>query len=384
MRIQNDPLNNNSARTKDVTEITTISNEIQEKGTKLNEDNEIVNNLGNVEKKSTRSKADKKKSKIQDQGEKKESGPASVSMKNMCSGNNRGKDGMLKTEDNDKTDSALKNPQEVCSNSSKGQIVIAILTAIIAGLVVAFFAPNIQDWHDARRRIKEQDESLERIQIGMNRGHIDDLFGNPLFINNVDADYTIKAGGKFQSAAYKLHEKSLLCLYQDDTLAAFVVMTKKTDQYTFERYGLYKEGTNPSEYTFTVSDFTYEECNGSNITDFKGYYPIMGSYHIMYYYEITGGTHPDNFEYTILGTYRNYMDKSDDVIALMSMADSLGNKSHHERNDSETLSKATKELSDLRKKVHPDVYGLSKYLEFNFVVDVIQNGDNSLLLTSDD
>ena len=249
----------------------------------MNEDNEIVNNLGNVEKKSTRSKADKKKSKIQDQGEKKESGPASVSMKNMCSGNNRGKDGMLKTEDNDKTDSALKNPQEVCSNSSKGQIVIAILTAIIAGLVVAFFAPNIQDWHDARRRIKEQDESLERIQIGMNRGHIDDLFGNPLFINNVDADYTIKAGGKFQSAAYKLHEKSLLCLYQDDTLAACVVMTRKTDQYTFERYGLYKEGTNPSEYTFTVSDFTYEEYNGSHITDFKGYYPIMGSYHIMYY-----------------------------------------------------------------------------------------------------
>ena len=284
-----------------------------------------------------------------------------------------------KNESNDKTSGSL--PDNPHKGGSTVQFIIAIITATIAGLVVAFLSPYIQDWHTAKKQIEEQDDSLEKIQIGLSKGHIDELFGNPLFINNVDADYAIEAGGNFCSAAYKLHEKSLLCLYQDETLVAYVVMTKKKDQFSFVPYGLYDPQTKPD--TYTVSEFTYDDYNDSFITDFKGYYPIIGSYHIHYYYEISGGTHPDNYEYTILGTYRNYMDENDDVIELMSKADSLSNKSHHEINDSETLKKAMESLSELRRKIHPDVYGVSRYSEFNFVVDVIQNDDNSLLLTSD-
>ena len=154
-------------------------------------------------------------------------------------------------------------------------------------------------------------------------------------------------------------------------------MTKKKNQYTFQRYSLGNIST------FTLSDFTYADFG--DMEEFKGYYPLMGSYHIQYYYEVSGGYHANNFEYDILGTYRNYMDDSDDVLALLSISDQLTFADPSSDNyDSEKMEKYEKELMELRKKIHPDVYGVSKYKDFNFVRDVIRTDDQSLLLTADD
>ena len=268
-------------------------------------------------------------------------------------------------------------PKDTHRGSLFSIIGIPLLIAIISGLVVAVCSPSIQDRHNETKQIRIQKESLEKISLGMHKGHIDELFGYPLFMNDVKEDYTVDAGGDFCSAAYKLHKKSLLCLYRNESLVAYVVMTKERNQYTFQPYSL------GNIRTFTLSDFTYAEFGG--MEEFKGYYPIIGSYHIQYYYEVSGGYHGNNLEYDILGTYRNYMDDSDDVLALLSISHQLTFADPSSDNyDSEKMEEYEKELMELRKKIHPDVYGVSKYKDFNFVRDVIRTDDQSLLLTADD
>ena len=234
-----------------------------------------------------------------------------------------------------------------------------LLVGIIVGVIVLVLTPTVEQYVTQKNTNRYMKENISSISLGMSKGHIDGMLGYPIVefkketldVSNEDSEYVV--------ANYKLPNCVVLCLYHNDTTIAFAVTVNSDKVYSIPR-SMY---LNSEKYLF---DFTYYDF--SNIVD-EAYGNVPADNDdSAYYYELHYGHNPANFDYYIIGNYKDYSRSNSNLLYH------IGQKYLIEKNDgniNDTLSsEELKEYHTLRQKVKPNVFGMvsSEYIEdFDFL-----------------
>ena len=250
-----------------------------------------------------------------------------------------------------------------------GEIVTGVVIGIIILIVTPFVNSAIES-HSIRQKLVND---LSSISLGMSKNYIDGLFGQPIIESRYEeavtwySDYQTEE--PFISAGYKLKNSVLLCLYCDNNLVAFAVVVNESHLYRIPA-NMFLDDCYLLDFTYFDFSETVEKCEGNVPANNDTY---------AYYSELYYGAGPANYNYFILGSYKDYREKTD-AWALMHMGQAYAL-------DVDDFYQYSKEEYDLaRKNVQPNVFGVVSSTfsdEFNFVFQIVGNRVNGTLLFSD-
>jgi len=255
-----------------------------------------------------------------------------------------------------------------------GEIVTGVVIGIII-LIVTPFVNNAIESQTARQRLVN---SLSSVSLGMSKNYIDELFGQPIieteYKKTVALNPDYQAEELFISAGYKLKNGVLLCLYCDKSLAAFAVVVNEAH--------LYRIPANMYLDDCYLLDFTYFDFS-ETVDKFEGNVPANNDTYA-YYSELHYGAGPADYNYFIIGSYKDYREKTDaSTLMFLGQAHVL---QAHVLDDGGLFTYDEEEHYAARKNVEPNVFGVVSSTfsdEFNFVFQVVGNRANGTLLFSD-
>lgn len=233
-----------------------------------------------------------------------------------------------------------------------------LLVGVIVGVIILALTPTVEQYVMQKNTNQHIKESISSITLGMSKGHIDGMLGYPIvefkkespIASNEDSDYVV--------ANYKLPNCILLCLYHENTIIAFAVTVNSKKAYSVPQ-SMYMSN---EKY---LLDFTYYDF--SDIVDYASGNAPANNDDSAYYYELHFGHNPANFDYYIIGNYKDYIGSNSSSLYHIGQKYLLENE---DGNIEDTLSyEELEKYYTLRKTVKPNVFGMvsSDYIEdFDF------------------
>lgn len=248
-----------------------------------------------------------------------------------------------------------------------------IVTGVVIGIIILIVTPFINHAIESHSIQQKLVNDLSSVSLGMSKNYIDGLFGQPIIESGYERTVTwysdYQTEEPFISAGYKLNNSVLLCLYCDNSLVAFAVVVNESHLYRIPA-NMYLDDCYLLDFTYFDFSETAEECEGNVPANNDTY---------AYYSEMYYGAGPADYNYFILGSYKDYREKTD-AWALMRMGQAYSL-------DDDNLYPYNEEEHDLaRKNVQPNVFGIVSSTfsdEFNFVFQIVGNRVNGTLLFSD-
>ncbi len=247
-----------------------------------------------------------------------------------------------------------------------------IVTGVVIGLIVLILTPLVNNIINEKLYKHELADNLSSVSLGMSKNYIDELFGQPIIENEYQdvvrwySDHSTEE--TFISAGYKLKNSVLLCLYCRKSLVAFVVAVNETN--------LYRIPSNMYIGECCLLDFTYYDFS-PDATVFEGNVPSNNDVYA-YYTELYDGAGPADYNYFLIGSYRDYREEScADTLMLIGQDYAWDNTFHYYNEEQHNTA---------RKNTQPNVFGIVSSTfsdEFNFVMDIIGDRTNGTLLFQD-
>ena len=241
------------------------------------------------------------------------------------------------------------------------------------GLSVLMVTPVVNNMIESNEMQQSLVSNLSSVSLGMSKNYIDGLFGQPIIESRYERTVTwysdYQTEEPFISAGYKLKNSVLLCLYCDNSLVAFAVVVNEAH--------LYRIPANMFLDDCYLLDFTYFDFS-ETVYACEGNVPANNDTYA-YYSELYYGAGPANYNYFILGSYKDYREKTD-AYALMHIGQAYA------LNDDDLYPYDKEEHYLARKNVQPNVFGVVSSTfsdEFNFVFQIVGNRVNGTLLFSD-
>lgn len=248
-----------------------------------------------------------------------------------------------------------------------------IIVGVIIGIIVVALTPLVEKLYATREAKVEQKTHLSEISLGLSYNYINSLFGNPI-VENSSVYYLSKyqdyEDAEITTAAYKLNDCVLLCMYDHNSLAAFVVVVNKQDTYYFPS-SLYLDDLALLDYTYAELVNVPEDYHG-NMAANNDDYP--------YYYEVHYGGGAMTYNSYILGSYKDYI--SNAWIEIAKYAQDISMDKYRPGLTEEEYNK----LLEFRKNIYPNVFGLVSYKyvdDFNFVFDIVGTQEVAEMLFND-
>lgn len=251
-----------------------------------------------------------------------------------------------------------------------------IFVGVIIGIIVIVLTPIINDKITNNKIEKEIKHNLNNLNLGMSDDYINGIFGNPIIKGELEKSYYgIDEEGQitFTTAGYKLNNCVLLCLYRNNSLLAFVVVVNEKN--------IYKVPETIYLHDNYLLDFTYADFCAEVPSLFWGNVPGNNDDYA-YYYEIQYGGGPANYNYFILGNYKDYIVRDEGSNRLMWAGQDYAIKDWEWIEDKYNQEEHCK----IREEVHPNVFGVvhGDYAEdFDFVSDIVRSRMNASLLFDD-
>lgn len=246
-----------------------------------------------------------------------------------------------------------------------------IVVGVVIGIIILMVTPFVNNSIETRSAHKNLVSSLSSVSLGMTKNHIDGLFGQPIIASEYERTVTSYLGDQTEraiiSAGYKLNNSVLLCLYCDKSLVAFAVVVNEAH--------LYRIPANVVADDCYLLDFTYFDFS-ETVYACEGNVPANNDTYA-YYSELYPGGGPANYNYYLIGSYKDYREKTE-AYALMRMGQAYAINDYDKYNEEEHYL--------LRKNVQPNVFGVVSPTfsdEFNFVFQIVGNRVNGTLLFSD-
>lgn len=250
-----------------------------------------------------------------------------------------------------------------------------IVTGVVIGIIILVLTPYVNKAIESQTAQQRLVDNLSSVSLGMSKNYIDGMFGQPV----IETEYNKEINeiwfsnhyteGTFISAGYKLADSVLLCLYYNKTLEAFVIVVNKEH--------LYRIPANMYISDCYLLDFTYADF--SEFPDkIEGNVPANNDTYA-YYSELHYGAGPANYNYFILGSYKDYREKTY-AYKLMHVGQA------YVVNGDSLYPYDKEEHNLMRKKAQPNVFGIvSSALseKFNFVSQIVGDRENGTLLFSD-
>ncbi len=259
-------------------------------------------------------------------------------------------------------------------------ILLATASGIISGLVVLLFSMPIGT--DYNNKLQEEliDENLIKIRLGISKDYCDQIFGAPIISNNLKDDYykvDLNEDGQFENysynaSGYKLKKCVLLCVYRDNTLDAFVIISNMQKYYKVKPVSnKYLSGTDRYLLDFSYAEFCKDvqwDLISSYSSNEKAFY---------HYFEMTGGGHIDNYIYYLIGNYDVTYGHSESLDNLYELVD-YGDRCTVaiDTNESSQADELKRKIILLRNSCKPNVYGEVNYTiynQFDFTKDIVSD-----------
>lgn len=222
------------------------------------------------------------------------------------------------------TDSMLKKIKTVCN---------WLLKEVVAGVTVAAAIAVATLVVSEYTKYKQEQENLELLYLGLSRQYVESVFGIPVVEFTEAESNTIRA-------FYKQKYSVVSCSYADDHIVAFFVIVNADKKLYRIPYNFFID--DPAYLTdFTYADFSekaddFEANCSANNDDYA------------YYTETYYGAAAAEYNYYIIGSYKNYFDNS--YMPLISNALTAWN-------DENNFYK-TDEYYSVRTKAEPNVFGM--------------------------
>ena len=230
-----------------------------------------------------------------------------------------------------------------CLNAVKW-ILKELFIGVIVGVAVVIATSYLEE-RDNNNRIKD---NLAKVHIGESYEYIEFLFGVPV-INEVD--------GELRESYFKFEDAVLRCVFDDDELIAYVVTVKDKRLYDVKANIYMDKSSNLLQFTYT--DFS--EAVGTVTWSVPANNDDYG-----YYQEIFYGAGPADYNYFIIGNYKDY--REDGLYdKLLSWCSS---------NLSQTSENVDmNQLQKYREKLTPNVHGMIK-AGYEEEIGIISSSDN--------
>lgn len=243
------------------------------------------------------------------------------------------------------------------------------ISAIIVGVIVVALTPFVNNLYSAHEAKTAQKEHLSEIRLGLSKNYTNQILGDPIIENSsqYSGKYNDVTEGEITTAGYKLEDCVVLCMYEDNSLVAFVVVVN--------RHGVYDVPPVLYMDNWKLLDFTYYD-HTDKLDVFQG--RITGTNDdFLYYYEVHYGAGPLDYNSYILGSYKDYND--DTWMKMANLTAYIGANEELMALSEEDM--AT--LLGLRQIVKPNVYGIVSrdYVDvFNFVDDIVGSREVGAIL----
>lgn len=259
-----------------------------------------------------------------------------------------------------------------------------ILVGVVIGVIVLGLTPLVNSLTTSANTRKKQYSDLSSVRVGMSRGYLDDLFGFPV-IETIPFLYDEYETLELTSAGYKLKDCVLLCMFDHNSLVAYVVVVNGKGLYRLP-YMTLQENRKLLEFSYT--DILNNQRLLKAIEEKTDVLPIFitmqgnvpgNNNDYAYYYELYYGGGPADYNYFLYGDYKDFhLNKRSDELMWLAQDyhDSVGEMSEEDLSNYLTM----------REQVRPNVFGVicNGYAgKFDFVFDIIQTRDNGALLFDD-
>ncbi len=269
------------------------------------------------------------------------------------------------------------------SNSTINNVFIAAVSGVISGVIVAVFTLPLGVYFGDSMTKKSIDDSLNKITIGISKDYCNQSFGAPIVCRNLPEDYYqvdldgdgINEHYDFSAAGYKLNNCVLLCMFRDEALDAYVIVTQKEKSFMVRPIS----NTILSGKDCYLLDFSYSDFSTNLYWEYCSAFPSNeGAYY--HYSEMIGGAHVDNYLYFIVGNYAvQYSSKlyRDNIYEL------VFKKSREVGEVDEVQEELRSEILELRSLCKPNAFGevnYSIYKQFDFTKDIVQDATSFDLL----
>lgn len=280
----------------------------------------------------------------------------------------------------------FKSGENRSSSSEKklmSELVVAIVAGIIAGIILLLVTPYVNRWIEKRESAQELKDNLATVSLGMSRDYINGIFGSPLVVQELPEnsfEWQKENAGIVTSSAYKLEGCTLLCMYYDNNLVAFLVVVEESNLYTVPT-SIYMDESHLLD--FTYAEFSNDPRQAERI---EGNVATTND-HWTYYYEVHYGATFANYSSFIIGSYKDHQDRTGvSHLVWMGQEISLGDYKQEPFGlyDFTLFSDEEQQMYfGLREKIKPNTFGIvdARFAEeFDFVFHTIGTRNNAELL----
>ncbi len=234
-----------------------------------------------------------------------------------------------------------------------------IILGVVIGIIILALTPVMERLYANRIEEKTIKETLSCIRIGMSKAHIDEMFGSPM-VEFEKIIRTNESDNQYNVNNYKLKDCVLSCIYNKNSIIAFGITVNDKDVYNVPR-NMYL-GDSQSLLSFTYSDF-------SDTVDYLYGNAPADNDDGAYYYEIHYGHNPADFNYYIIGNYKDYSQQHSNNLYFIGQKDIFERTSKNSSISNYFSSKEMEEMNKYRNVIKPNFYGMisHEYIdEFNF------------------
>ena len=223
-----------------------------------------------------------------------------------------------------------------------------IVKELFIGVVVGVAVAIAISYMDERKTNKLLKDNLATVYIGESYEYLNYMFGIPI-INEVD--------GEKREVYYKFDDAILRCVFENDELIAYVITVNDKNLYSVKA-NIYIEKS------LKLLQFSYADFS-TNVGDIEWNIPANNDDYA-YYQEIFYGAGPADYNYFIIGSYKDY--RKDSVYdELLSWCASYLSQTPENID--------IKQLQKYREVLKPNTYGMIKW-GYENDIDIISHSDN--------
>lgn len=217
----------------------------------------------------------------------------------------------------------------------------------VSGIVIAAAVAVATSLVTAHQELEKEQRRLETIYLGLNRPYIESLMGPPIVDFVEEESLTTRA-------YYKQPNSVLICSYADEQLVAYFVVVNSDKRLYRIPYNFF---TKKDVY---LSNFTYWGFS-QEVDEYSANCPANNDDYA-YYYETYYGAAATEYNYLVIGSYKNYYNIAYTPLIAHSMAE-------------EDQFYASSECVTVRQHARPNVFGMiaAEYIDAIHMIPDVEN-----------